>query len=1405
MMRNLFNFFNYSTAEQKSSDQRGQGYTEYAIIISLVAIAIIAIIGVMSPAISDTFKRLIDANAVAPPSIAGYTPPAPTSVNPTDIPDTYLLTVNSINDGTGSGSTSPSGQTSQPSSQNVSIQANANAGAEFIGWDGDASGVVNPVLVMMDGDKTVTARFRVKCYDLVDVAIGAGDILKSPEPNCPHNGGDYQDGTTVELRAIHAPDITFYSWTGDITPTSDETINVTVDQDLHIEATFEVVCYTLIVNSPDGHGNVVRSPEPLCLTDNTRYTHGKEVTLIPQPIQGYEFDHWGNGDLDNTTNPGIIIMDGDKEINAYYRERCYAVNAIASGNGSVNITNPASPNCSNGTGYRLNTDVTFEAVPSIDDFLYWSGHASGENPIVTVTIIGDTTVNAVFGSCYPLTTSVNGQGNVIVNTDPTCENGDPGWYQRGTVVEIIANPDPEYDILNWSGDASGTNQTLNLTMNAVQNVIANFEACYTLTATSNGNGSVTDSGDVCSTNSNKYKPQSLATLTASPDTSYQFDSWSGDLVSSDNPANITMSGNQTVAANFVPCDGPPSPWSNRDIGSVATAGDTCYNNGTFTVNGSGNNINNSADEFQYAYQPFNGDGYITARIVSQQDTHGYARAGIMIREDMGAGSRNTFVSVTPDYDLRFQRRTAVNETTNSIGGGNYHAPTWLKLERQGNTFTAFRSIDGINWTLFGTRDVTMGAIVSIGLAVSSHNDGILSEAVFDNVEIQTTSQVAITFAGEGIGSVNITPPNTDCTADCVESVDDGTAVTITPTAGPGYVFAGWSGDAACGTGVNPLSLTVNSNLNCTATFTLDCDPLPALWSNADIGAVGAVGNTCYQNGDFIVDGAGERIWDPSDEFQYAYRSFTGDGYIIARIASQENTNNSAKAGVMFRESLNSNSQYAFTALRLSNGTRLQWDTGSSNVVNYGGDTAPVWVRLERLGDTFTGSRSDDGVNWTEISSHNVVMGATVYVGLAVSAYDDAVLSRTIFDNVEIGVPTVPHQMTVEFAGTGSGTVNLNLPSVDCTANCIEMYNHGNSIGLTATPDYNSTFAGWSGDTGCGSSGTIVSDMTCIATFNRVNSTQTYEESVSNGSDDSEEYVYNGNNYAGSSDLEMVMENVEQIVGVRFRNVTIPAGAIVTNAYIVFATDETNSRDTSLTIRGQDIGDAPTFTSANSDISSRTTTTAVADWRNIPEWDAVGVTHQTANLKNIVQEIIDRGDWASGNNIAFIISGSGKRVASSVNGSTAPVLHIEYEFGLCTTYNSTDVPKAISSSGTPSISSVLNIASSGTILDVNVLNLSGQHTWISDLDINLISPQGTAVQIANFNTCGSEDDFNLNLDDEGSGTWSCPPTGGGTYLPTNALSAFDGQDSAGNWTLRINDIYNNDGGSLDSWSLEICVQ
>ncbi len=141
---------------------------------------------------------------------------------------------------------------------------------------------------------------------------------------------------------------------------------------------------------------------------------------------------------------------------------------------------------------------------------------------------------------------------------------------------------------------------------------------------------------------------------------------------------------------------------------------------------------------------------------------------------------------------------------------------------------------------------------------------------------------------------------------------------------------------------------------------------------------------------------------------------------------------------------------------------------------------------------------------------------------------------------------------------------------------------------------------------------------------------------------------------------------------------------------------------------------------------------------------------------------------------------------------------------CLTQASTDVPKTISASGTPTVTSIINISASGTINDVNLLNLGISHTWINDVVVKLKSPAGTEITLLN-QTCNSEDNLLMNFDNAGAayGSWPCPPTNNGTYQPFQAITAFNGQNVNGTWTLTVQDLADQDGGSLNSWSLNIC--
>ncbi len=193
----------------------------------------------------------------------------------------------------------------------------------------------------------------------------------------------------------------------------------------------------------------------------------------------------------------------------------------------------------------------------------------------------------------------------------------------------------------------------------------------------------------------------------------------------------------------------------------------------------------------------------------------------------------------------------------------------------------------------------------------------------------------------------------------------------------------------------------NVNALCTATFD-NLTVSGSSWTNADIGGVNLAGNGTHAGGVFTVKGSGADIWYGSDQFHFLYQNLSGDGSIVARVASVQNTNPWAKVGVMMRESLAANSRFADVVLTPSNGIAFQQRATAgamATTTTVSGLPAPYWVKLVRSGDTFTASRSSNGSSWTVIGTVTITMAQNIYIGLAVTSHNVNALCPATFDNV----------------------------------------------------------------------------------------------------------------------------------------------------------------------------------------------------------------------------------------------------------------------------------------------------------------------------------------------------------------------------------------------------------------------
>jgi len=187
------------------------------------------------------------------------------------------------------------------------------------------------------------------------------------------------------------------------------------------------------------------------------------------------------------------------------------------------------------------------------------------------------------------------------------------------------------------------------------------------------------------------------------------------------------------------------------------------------------------------------------------------------------------------------------------------------------------------------------------------------------------------------------------------------------------------------------------------------------------------------DGTYAMSAGGEDIWDDSDQFRYAYKMLSGNGSITARVVSVENTNEWAKAGVMIRDTLDGYSVHAFMCATPSNRRSFQnrqiiAETSFQANSDANAITLPLWVRVVRQGNNFTGYYSYDNITWIQQpddentgddASPNpvtIVMSQNIYIGLAYTSHNTSEMGTAVFEGVETTGTVIGDDWQVEAIG-----------------------------------------------------------------------------------------------------------------------------------------------------------------------------------------------------------------------------------------------------------------------------------------------------------------------------------------------------------------------------------------------------
>jgi subtilisin-like proprotein convertase family protein len=460
--------------------------------------------------------------------------------------------------------------------------------------------------------------------------------------------------------------------------------------------------------------------------------------------------------------------------------------------------------------YPGGTAVTLTAAPAPSfTFAGWSGGGcSGTAPCV-VTVSTDVTVTATFAppvGTFLLTVVTAGSGSVTsAPTGIVCGADCVEAYADGTAVTLTATPAPSFTFTGWSGGGCAGTAPCVVTVSADVTVTATFAAppaAFTLTVTTVGSGTVTsapvgiDCGADCV---EAYSDGTAVTLTATPAPSFTFGGWSGGGCSGTAACVVTLSADVSVTATFT---APPAAFTL----TVTTQGDGTVSSTPVGIDCGGDCAEAYAADLDVTLVATAAPGFVFA---------GWAGGGcdgtdpctVTMTEDLDV----TAIFAAPPGSFILTVLAAGPGTVTSAPGGITCGSDCAEGYPAGTTVTLTASpAPGFvfaGWSGGGCSGTAACAVVL--------SQDVTLSATF--VAPPGSFALTVILAGSGAGTVTSAPGGITCGSDCAEAYPGGTAVVLTASPAPSFVFAGWSGGGCSGTG--PCAVVLSADVTISATFT----------------------------------------------------------------------------------------------------------------------------------------------------------------------------------------------------------------------------------------------------------------------------------------------------------------------------------------------------------------------------------------------------------------------------------------------------------------------------------------------------------------------------------------------------------------------------------------------------------
>ena len=643
---------------------------------------------------------------------------------------------------------------------------------------------------------------------------GAGEVS---------GAGIYNPGASATLNVTSntGDGYNFEYWSNGQTGSSNPLV-LEVTSDLTLTANFGLVAHNLVVNA--GTGGTA--------TGSGNIPHGTLKTITATPSTGYSFTGWsGTGITDSSSATTTVNMTLARTVTANFTLNSYLVNVILE---------PSIAGSVNGTGtYSHGDTVTLSVTSNTGNgyyFDYWSGSIGGsENPL-TFQINSNVNLSANFGlNSYPLTVNATIGGTATGS----------GNISHGEDSIITATPSLGYLFSGWSGasvfDAASMTTTIQMTQ--AQSVTATFSPLqFSLSALAGEGGSINDVNGTYSYDSN-------VSLIAIANTGYAFSNWTqsgaGITDTTASTTSIRVDRNQSIQAHFSPL--------NYDLNITATTGGVVSSSppGSSLPYNSLISLNATPDPGYY-FSGWEGNGIEELNSSTTTLTISGNQSVKANFAEIPDGNFALQLNANPEFsasELTGTNIYSVNQTVtiSATPSSGYTFVNWTggTVADLNSTSTTLTITEDLNLTAnFALTRPSISVSAGIGGDVNDLNSTYNYGSIIPIVATPNTGYTFEKWNGNGIfenqfsNSTNITLLNdANITASFTRSIYEvsvsvqgqgvaqgngmyshGDTISLNATPAMGYYFIKWSGTGMGNSYNTSLPLTINQDLNITATF-----------------------------------------------------------------------------------------------------------------------------------------------------------------------------------------------------------------------------------------------------------------------------------------------------------------------------------------------------------------------------------------------------------------------------------------------------------------------------------------------------------------------------------------------------------------------------------------------------------